>query len=252
MKRLSSLFLVILIPAIFTFSHNAKADFVFTPISDATVGLVPPMTYYGQTKNFITNPIARSFLKFDLSSLADDDVIFSATLYAYQYSGARILPISSGTNLHFVESDSWDDSWNKPTGITWGNQPAYSVLLGNNPNSGKHKGWSAWSLTLDPALLSDDVWSMVLVEQYVSRINEHDFYSREYGLEPGEDSSLRPFLALTTLFDDPPILPTLCPDPFADPHASVPEPCTLLLVGCALAGLAGVRRFFPHAQESTR
>jgi hypothetical protein len=223
MKRRHSLLLVLLLSGSFLFSGGAIAgSFTLNAIDDASASLINPWSYLGQTENVFTNPLAFSYLKFDLTAIASEPIL-SATLTLYQYSGFQPKRLgSSGTSVYLVTNDSWSDET-----ISWLNKPSSTALLGSNLNGGNYVGWSSYALSMNAGLLKDPIWSMVIKDTVGWKLNEHNFYSSEYEGAPG----YAPRLDIVTLDSVK-----------GDFAAPVPEPATLFLLGTGLAGIAGFGR----------
>ena len=93
--------------------------------------------YVGETTHYpSTKSIARTWLKFDLSSLPEDIVITKAELWVYfeQYQGDGA---AGGIAVYFSSDDTWAE-----TGITWNNQPSFEGSASDAIP--QFTGWNQW------------------------------------------------------------------------------------------------------------
>jgi hypothetical protein len=87
----------------------------------------------------------RTYLKYDLSSIPDNAVINSVTLYLYCYSAK-----TTALDLRVYHAD---DDW-QDTAVTWNQQPGTTTLLGNRVGLTVNS-WNSWSLS--PSGISEDL-----------------------------------------------------------------------------------------------
>ncbi|HSH29292.1 MAG TPA: DNRLRE domain-containing protein [Thiohalobacter sp.] len=209
------------------------ASLTLAPVDDASVYNVAPTTNDGSGPGLSSGDLVSghtqhrwtSFLKFDLSAIPDNLTITGATLHLYQANGAGYIR-TTGTNAAHVADDSWSEAT-----LTWNNQPAAGAILGTNPDTADHRGWSQWDLlatgvwdaSVDQA---DDLLSLAVTE--VPGSSSHNWCSKESDLlnclAPGEagpaGSLRRPYLEIT----------------------AVPLPAAVWLFGSGLVGLLGLAR----------
>lgn len=190
----------------------SAASWVLAPIDDAFVYSSAAATNYGSDPSLASGRLVSgntlhlwsSFLKFDLSAIPDSLTITGATLHMYQVNGAGFIR-TTGTDATHVADDSWSEAT-----LNWGNQPDAGVLLGSNPNTANHRGWSQWDLFATGlwdanADQADDVLSLVVIEPPGS--SSHNWCSKESGLldclAPGEagpaEDLRRPYLEITAV-----------------------------------------------------
>ena len=185
--------------------------------ADSNFGNLPELCTLWVWSTVDTN-IYRTYMMFDLSSIPDSDQVEEATLALYQVNGAGYA--IAGDRVHYVVNDNWDEM-----SITWNSRPDSGVpgdLIGQNDDGYDHRGWSYWDLLAngawDPSAdLADNSLSLLLKETEGGTMS-HNWYSKEYS----DDSSLRPYLKITT--------------------SPIPIPGALWLLGSGLISLLGVRR----------
>ena len=176
------------------------------------------------------SPVWDTYLKFDLTPLGSA-VITGAALSLYQVDGYAPFARGGGTNLSRFGNDAWSEDT-----LTWNNQPALgpSALFAWNADDGLYRGWSTWTWTPtagDPILdltPGNGLLSLFLMEDFHTA-DAHTWLARDYVNYPGAidlyGADKMPFLTITTL-----------------ETTGIPEPSTLILIGCGLAGLSLARR----------
>jgi hypothetical protein len=111
---------------------QAIPDYDEDPIADIIVdsrGYIINLGYvsaqgYGNENPYIAS-VQRSYLQFDLSSIPDNAVIDSAVfgIYWIQHPMGTVGLSDPWVTLHYVESDSWDESGFGGTTTEWLDQP---------------------------------------------------------------------------------------------------------------------------------
>ena len=177
------------------------------------------------------SPLWITYFKFDLSVVGSAEIT-SAVLSLYQIDGYAPFA-SAGSNLFRIADNSWTEG-----GLTWTNQPDVygpAWLFGESPDNGLHRDWSSWTwtpttmdTTLDPTP-GDTILSLRLFET-MGTSQAHGWLSSDY-INYADVVAVRgtdklPFLTITTVGGAP----------------TIPEPSTLILLGCGLAGLALAKR----------
>jgi hypothetical protein len=151
----------------------------------------------------------QAYLRFDLSGIPSDQKItnISLKLYDYDYQGTsgKIISVFAVSN----------DTWNEMT-LTWNNKPGYNASYQANQSITGTGQYFTWDISTfkDFCSGSDKLLSVVVIatdDPYYS----FNFYSRE-GFN-------KPYLTVET--------------------SPVPLPGALILLGSALLGLLGGRRF---------
>ena len=92
---------------------------------------IPPPRYYY---------IYKSYIKFDLSEIPSNSVIFSANLFLYMSSG----PSNVSVNVHRVTGGNWNEST-----ITWNNAPSWNTQYTAQNRTLSTAGWMMWNVTSD-------------------------------------------------------------------------------------------------------
>lgn len=108
--------------------------------------------------------IARSWVKFDLSSIPDGVVITGASFHAYLNEEWNITQ-DAAIGLYYSADDSWSE-----TGITWNNQPEFAAVPSDvidgpaGPEMFVNGTWYEWEVTSDveEALAGDKMLTEVL------------------------------------------------------------------------------------------
>ncbi len=173
----------------------APVTIQLTPVADAfVVRGCPSANYDGDTLAVASQygdpdcgQTARSLLRFNLAALPPDQIIQSATLYAYLQSGTP----GSTTIRVYASLDGWSE-----TTVNWNNRPSPSAgfydatLVGGS-------GWYSWNVTL--LLLewykgNSPNYGLILMNanEASSEYNYRVFRSREHSV-----STSRPFLRIT-------------------------------------------------------
>lgn len=197
--------------------QSLAAVYNLTPTDDTWVYSYAPDTNYGTDNGFATDiqymsPRAYSFLKFTIPTLGIGEVITSASLNLYQFTGAGYG--EGPTAIGLYSNNDWSEST-----LTWNNTSGSPVLaLATNSNGHSYVGWSNWSFN----------WNSNIGNTFTLYIGEnssgdqvHWWYSKE-----ASDTAVRPYLQITTT------------------GAPVPIPSAFLLLGSGLAGLAAIKRRF--------
>ena len=133
-----------------------------------------------------TDSAERSFLKFDLSGIPDNNIV-DVKLYLYCW-----LADSGGANVqaHRVYNDNWYEGT-----ITWNNMPAIGENL-DGPHSVDDRGQYSWTVTdfVAEQLTGDEVASFCLIDADENNAPDHSsgFDSNEW-----EDNFQRPYLKIT-------------------------------------------------------
>lgn len=126
-------------------SHvEAASTLSLTPIADAFVRENVPNTNYGSWNDItigrswnLGNYFSEAFgyIKFDLSSLNNQSIIYSATLDFYQY--VRSDNASGNYTVRIAKANS---SWSE-LGITWNNRPAFTGVYAEQSIDGFASQW---------------------------------------------------------------------------------------------------------------
>jgi hypothetical protein len=213
------------------------ATYQLTPVDDTYAYSGEPDTAHGSLSGIATGyayPHSEagwiSYLKFDLGSVPNNEVITGATLNLYKFiTGAGYGQL--GTNLFRFADDSWTENT-----LTWSNQPLgfdpYGIplkgtFIASNPDGFSYVGWSSWNLleksAWDPSIdQADGFLSLQLAEIY-SGDQSHNWCSKESDPTNCPASAMhQPYLTITT--------------------APVPLPPAVWLFGSGLLGLIGVAR----------
>lgn len=85
--------------------------------------------------------LVRSYLRFNLSGIAADSVIVSATLHLKQSAG-QDYPATARTITFYRVTGSWDES-----SITWNNRPAYANAVGSVSTTYNYLNWVSFDVT---------------------------------------------------------------------------------------------------------
>ena len=160
-----------------SFVHYSRPDSNFGSWDTIYVGRY---TYGG------TPGAERSFLKFDLSSIPDNNVV-DVKLYLYCWQAD-----SGGANIQAHRVDN--DNWNEGT-ITWNNMPAIGENL-DGPHSVDSRSQYSWTVTdfVAEQLTGDKIASFCLIDADENNAPDHvsRFDSKEWG-----DNFQRPYLKIT-------------------------------------------------------
>jgi uncharacterized membrane protein len=153
---------------------------IHPPTDDAQVRGSAPDSNYGDTPLYvgrIDDNSARSFLKFDLSSLPSS-TIENARLYLYvgrgwiSYGGENV-------RCYRVDNDNWSED-----AITWDNKPSIDNLLDNKPVT-EEGNWYFWDVTSFVASESggDNKASFCMVGAGENIPPDHyvEFWNKEFG-----------------------------------------------------------------------
>lgn len=152
------------------------------PTADAAVYLTysPPWKQYenyGSLPVLETNydpgvSIARSFLKFDLSTYQQEDIV-NATLHI------KTSAVSTGATsyLHNVTSSTWGEYT-----ITWENQPIYGSLIDTQTPAAI--SWTEWNVTDWALSNTDGSMSMMFKAEESGDEKNINYHSREYADQP--------------------------------------------------------------------
>jgi len=114
--------------------------------------------YVGDAQPSAPNSIARSYLKFDLSSLPAGAAIDTATLH--MYNNVMYYPAVS-VGAHFLSNDGWTEG-----GITWSNAPTGYNASPTALETISMTVWTSWDVSPDVQAewAGDGVYSVVMKE----------------------------------------------------------------------------------------
>lgn len=156
MKKTLSIFALLALSLALTVP--AAAEVVRVPLlADTFVLDVEPTANYAYAENVAAGRVydrsvspyrmvtERAYLKFDLSSIPDNAVINSVTLYLYCW-GTRSVALDLRV---YHADDDWQD-----TAVTWNQQPGTTTLLGNRVGL-TFESWNSWNLS--PSGISEDL-----------------------------------------------------------------------------------------------
>ena len=161
---------------------------IAAPTADAYVNVKKPGNNYGATSEIIVKSKSgqsmRSFVQFDVSSIASGSTVTSATLTLC----ASLVPGSTRTyNAHQVTA-AWAEG-----GITWTNQPTVAASPTSSAATPASPGCMSWTVTADVQAWVDGTanngWR---VSDSVEADNDRtSFRSREDGSVPSEQPELQ-------------------------------------------------------------
>ena len=162
------------------------------PSADAHVYGDRPGSNYGNTQNLISgvwntaSRIYRIYIKFDLSEIPADSVVFESRLYLYKYSGSNNILI----NVHRVLGD-----WQENT-IRWNNKPDYESTPTDQARSPSNNRWMNWNVTRDvQSFVNGDHpnYGWCIKHSSESTLNTRVYFrSKEYTTNP----NLQPYLQI--------------------------------------------------------
>ncbi len=142
------------------------------------VGKVSPNIYY-------------TYLKFDLSSIAQGERVTGCTLYVYCNDYLYVLAYTY-IQLRAVANTSWSEY-----GITWNTKPAYGdTVIASAKASALPPFWMQWNIP-GPNLPATGLVSFML-SAYYAKIPESYDYGLIFASKESTDSALRPYLKVTT------------------------------------------------------
>jgi hypothetical protein len=118
--------------------------------------------------------IYRSYIKFDLSEIPSNSVIFSANLFLYKRDGPSNVPV----NVHRVTGGNWKEST-----ITWNNAPSWNTQYTAQNRTPAAAGWIVWNVTSDVQGFVNGSYNYgwCVRRDYESSPPPIYFYSKEYG-----------------------------------------------------------------------
>ncbi|MGG4499024.1 DNRLRE domain-containing protein [Brevibacillus reuszeri] len=108
--------------------------------SDSYVDSNQPSVNFGSSQFLYTSYSEASYLKFDLTTIPQNAVIFSADLYAYLYSG------STGTGSPVVTISLVTGSWDEST-LTWNNKPLTESTVLDRKIINKNQQYYSWNVS---------------------------------------------------------------------------------------------------------
>jgi len=151
-----------------------------------------PGSNYGNTQNLISgvwntaSRIYRIYIKFDLSEIPADSVVFESRLYLYKYSGSNNILI----NVHRVLGD-----WQENT-LRWNNKPDYESTPTDQARSPSNNRWMNWNVTIDvQSFVNGDHpnYGWCIKHSSESTLNTRVYFrSKEYTTNP----NLQPYLQI--------------------------------------------------------
>jgi hypothetical protein len=186
------------------------------PSADAYVSNEYPNSNYGDEDKLFVHAgsnTKRSFLRFDLPVLAQNEVITGAALHLFFGQGGN-----AGTiiDLHHVSTDDWSEN-----AITWANKPAHEAAPLTSATTLLGNAEMTWNLPV--TLFASDTDGRISLLLKLADETDNDtatFFSKEAAINP----AVPPYLFLHT--------------------APVPEPETwaMLLAGLGCLGWAARKR----------
>jgi hypothetical protein len=165
------------------------ATYQITPSEDIWVYSFLPDNNYRNDTGIATDmhnmsPAGYAFLKFSIPTLGSGEVIQSAALKLYQWTGAGYG--EGPTAIGLFSNNNWSENT-----LTWNNTPNnFSGHLATNSNGHSYVGWSSWDFPWNPSFGS--IITLYVAENS-SGDQSHWWYSKEYS-----NASLRPYLEITT------------------------------------------------------
>jgi hypothetical protein len=189
----------VVIAVLILFGSDTKAAvYNISPGGDTWVYNVTPDAILGNDAGLATDrqnysPKGFVFLKFNIPAFPNE-FIQSATLHLYQYDGAGYG--EGPTALVLIGDDNWSEST-----LTWNNAPNgpnyLFPLLSTSADGRSHRGWSSWSFPWD---FSYGNTITLRLGENSSGDQVHVYYSSEYyGVFPGIESGLEPYLEIVTV-----------------------------------------------------
>ena len=215
---------------------QAIPDYDQDPIADIIVdsgGYVFDLDYisaqgYGD-ENPLIESVQRSYLMFDLSSIPDNAVIDSAVFGVYWTQYDTAIDMYGGLSdpwvtLHYVESDSWDESGFDGATDEWLDQPSHGGFIDEEQNTVSSiiaYEWdlldttgTPWDWAVDLAN-DDNLISLMLMATVETTDNVSWFNSMEC-------SDYRPYLRIE--------------------YTIIPEPSSIILGGLGIGVFGALRR----------